>query len=387
MKNADKPASETLQAELDELRREVLYLRRNAEETVARMLLADTQAMAIRHELEQRRRGFSLMAELAITLGQDGDYESVFVSVSRRVNAALNMQRTAVLIPDAGGGFRASVLQGYSAEEKNTIMARRIGIDAELLDPHNPVLITGEDPDTRLAALREALALPYLISSPVLLHNDVIALLVTGRLTEQRPFLPRLGRSDVDTVQTVSAYLAAMLAGYRLRRAETLANYDPLTQLPNLRRTTERLRDILALARHGGYFSAVLFIDLDGFKVVNDTYGHAAGDVVLRIVAERLTRCVRESDLVGRIGGDEFVVVLSRINRLEDAGVVAGKIIEKLSEPVEMDGTSCRIGASVGIAIFPDHGGDESSLLDAADGAMYAVKHKGKNAFCYAIRR
>jgi len=375
--------NETL-SELEELRREVHYLRQCAEQNAARMLLADTQAIAIRNELEQKRRGFSLMAELAVTLGQDADYESVFVSVSRRINAALNMQRTAVLVPDAQGGFRAIVLQGYPPEEKKIISARRIGIEPELLKPMRPVLITGADPVDRLAPLREALALPYLISAPVLLHNDIVALLVTGRLVEQRPFLARLGRSDVDTVQTVSAYLAAMLASHRLREAESLANYDPLTQLPNLRRTTERLRHALSLAQRGGFHTAVMFVDLDDFKAINDTHGHAAGDMVLRIVGERLSYCVRESDLVGRIGGDEFVVVLSHINRPGDAGIVARKIIRKFSEPIEVNGVDCRIGVSIGIAIYPEHGGDESALLLAADEAMYRIKNRSKNDFCYA---
>ena len=208
------------QRELEELRQEVRYLRRCAEESTSKALLLDTQSVAIRYELEQKRRGFSLMADLAVTLGQGMDYDSVFVAVSRRVNAALNMQRTAVLVPDADGIFIPAVLQGYSTEEKDLIAERRIVIDAELLDPLHPVLITGADPVTRLSGFREALALPYLISSQVILNNDVVALLVTGRLLEQRSFLPRLGHSDVETVQTVSAYLATMLAGQRLVEAE-----------------------------------------------------------------------------------------------------------------------------------------------------------------------
>lgn len=371
--------------ELEALRREVVYLRKNSEQTAGRLLLADTQAIAIRHELEQKRRGFRLMADLAVSLGRETDYESVFVSVSRRINAALNMQRTAVLAPDPDGGFSAVVLQGYPLDEQKAILERRIEIDSEMLDPTHPVLVTGADPDERFASVRKALVLPYLISSPVMLHDNVVALLVTGRLVEERPYLPRLGESDVETVQMVSVYLAAMFTGFRLRQAEILASYDPLTQLLNLRSTTESLRQTLQYANQGNYHAAVLFVDLDGFKDVNDTHGHAAGDMVLRIVSERLVNCVRDSDIVGRIGGDEFVVVLTHISQPEDAAGIARKILDSLSMPMDVQGAHCQVGASVGIAVYPEHGKDESALLRAADDAMYAVKNSGKNAYRYAI--
>ena len=384
--NSNKPDLAT-RKELRELRRENGYMRRLVEQTTSRMLSVDLQSIAMRYELEQKRRGFRLMAELAVTLAQDADYENVFMSVSRRINATLNMQRTAVLVPDGDRRhFRPLVLQGYPTDERDAILARRIVVGQELLDPMHPILITAAEPVTRLGSLREALALPYLIAAPVMLRNEVAALLVTGRMLEQRPYLPPLGKSDVETVQTVSAYLAAILAEYRLRQAESLAKHDPLTHLPNLRGTTEKLRHMLALARRSGNFAATMFIDLDGFKAVNDTHGHAAGDIVLQIVADRLSKCVRESDFVGRIGGDEFVVVLSHIKRPGDAAVVAQKIIDSLSTPINAGGATCRVGASVGIAIFPDHGSDETALIRAADEAMYSVKGKGKNAFAFAER-
>ena len=204
----------------EQLSGELRYLRRHSKELAAKILALDAKSIGIRHELEQKRRGFSLMAELAVTLGQNGDYESVFVSVSKRINAALNMQRTAVLTPDAGNLFSVAVLQGYPPEEERRIRAKRFALEEELLEPQRIVLITGADSADRLAVLREALALPYLIASPVLLHNEVAAVLITGRLLEQPPFFPRLGRHDVETVRTVSACLAAMLAGRRMIEAE-----------------------------------------------------------------------------------------------------------------------------------------------------------------------
>lgn len=376
------PASQN--SGLEELRREVAYLRRRIERLAANLVQADTHSAAMRHELEQKRRGFTLMGELAVTLGQDTDYENAFTSISSRINGALNMQRTVVLTPNDDGSFSASVLQGYAPEARATVSARRITLPAAFRDPLRPVLVTAADPDDAYADLRQALVLNYLISTPVVLHGDIVAVLVTGRLREQRPFLPRLGHSDVETVQAVGAYLAAVLAGQRMRHAESLANFDPLTELPNLRMATEHLHRTLALARRDGFRCAVMFIDLDGFKVINDTLTHAGGDAALRRVAERLRDCVREADIVGRIGGDEFVLVLSHVDREDDVAAVAGKVLATLADPIDVSGTACRIGASIGIALYPQHGDEATALLRAADEAMYAVKNTGKNGFRFA---
>ncbi len=371
-------------SELEELRAEVAYLRRRTEQLAASLVRADTQAAAIRHELEQKRRGFTLMGELAVTLGQHTDYASAFHAISRRINGALNMQRTVVLTPDEGGRYRASVLQGYAHQERDSISSTPIHLPDEMLDPLRPVLITRADPQARLESVRTALALPYLISTPVVLHGDIVAVLVTGRLREQRPFLPRLGRSDVETVQAVSAYLAAVLAGQRLQEAQSLANFDPLTGLPNLRLTTEQLHQAVDRAGQGRHGCAVLFIDLDGFKEINDTLGHAAGDEVLRQIAQRLAGCVRSSDTAGRIGGDEFIIVLTVIDDAADAQRVAVKLMTVLREPIKVYGTVCRVGASVGIAVYPEHGLNAATLLAQADEAMYAIKRGGKHAYRFA---
>jgi signal transduction histidine kinase/ActR/RegA family two-component response regulator len=196
---------------------ELHYLRRISERDTAKILELDTQSIAIRHELEQKRRGFVLLAELAVSLRERSSYENVFVSVARRINGALNMQRTAVLVPHEDGRFSPVVLQGYPADKKELVAARSIEIDTELLNPDRPVLVTGADPADRLAALREALELPYLISSPAFLYgNEVAAILITGRMVEEPPFLSRLGRSDIETVQAISALLAAVLVEQRL---------------------------------------------------------------------------------------------------------------------------------------------------------------------------
>jgi signal transduction histidine kinase/AmiR/NasT family two-component response regulator len=192
----------------------------------------DMKSIAMRYELEHKRRGFSLLAELSDTLMNDEDYGSVFVSVSRKLNAVLSMQRTAVLIPNGDGDYKSCVLHGYPPHEERAISSRLITVDDELLDPSNPVLVTGADSPSRLARMREALALPYFISCPVILQNDISAILITGRVIEQPPFLTRLGVFDVETVKTVSSYMAALLAGRRMLEAEErtkiMLNSNPL---------------------------------------------------------------------------------------------------------------------------------------------------------------
>lgn len=126
-----------------------------------------------------------------------------------------------------------------------------------------------------------------------------------------------------------------------------------------------------------------MFVDLDGFKSVNDTFGHDAGDSLLKEVAVRLRSCLRETDTAGRIGGDEFLLVASEINSNEDAGLIADKIIKALTLPVFTGEAKLEIGASIGIAVYPEHGNDAEILIKKADTAMYHVKKSGKNNFTF----
>jgi diguanylate cyclase (GGDEF)-like protein len=159
------------------------------------------------------------------------------------------------------------------------------------------------------------------------------------------------------------------------KRLTHAAHFDPLTDLPNRLLFFDRMEQALSLARRNGAGFALLYIDLDGFKPINDTYGHEAGDQVLRAVALRLRNRVRRSDTVARLGGDEFVVLLHGISHLPSAEAVADKILADLALPVEISGGSpIQVGASVGVALYPLHGTDSESLLRTADSAMYETK-------------
>jgi diguanylate cyclase (GGDEF)-like protein/PAS domain S-box-containing protein len=158
-----------------------------------------------------------------------------------------------------------------------------------------------------------------------------------------------------------------------------LAEHDALTDLPNRLLLNDRLARSIALARRYGRRLAVLFLDCDRFKHINDTLGHAIGDQVLRSVAKRLSTCVRESDTVSRHGGDEFLVLLSELDHPEDAEAIAQKIVTSIAEPHLIAGHELQLTASVGIALYPEDGQDAQSLIMRADTAMYYAKNTGRN--------
>jgi diguanylate cyclase (GGDEF)-like protein/PAS domain S-box-containing protein len=159
-----------------------------------------------------------------------------------------------------------------------------------------------------------------------------------------------------------------------------MALYDGLTELPNRALFADRLQHAIGEATRNESRLALLFIDLDHFKTVNDIFGHALGDLLLQTVAQRLQACVRKSDTVGRLGGDEFVVLLPGIEDERYAMAVAEKIRHALSEPFDLNGYHCdTVSSSIGVAVYPNHGANEIELTRHADDAMYQTKAKGRN--------
>jgi diguanylate cyclase (GGDEF)-like protein/PAS domain S-box-containing protein len=165
-----------------------------------------------------------------------------------------------------------------------------------------------------------------------------------------------------------------------------LAYHDTLTGLPNRRLLDDRLRQALHLARRRDARLAVILVDLDEFKQVNDRFGHRAGDAVLREVAARLSGCVRKADTLARQGGDEFVVVIPELAREPDCEVVAEKILRALAAPLRAEHAPLQLGASVGISLYPADAGDGEALLRNADAAMYRAKRAGGNQYRYYNR-
>jgi len=164
-----------------------------------------------------------------------------------------------------------------------------------------------------------------------------------------------------------------------------MATHDVLTDLPTLRLAKDRLSMALGTARRHKSLTAVMFIDLDDFKAVNDAHGHAAGNHVLREVAKRLLSSVRETDTVSRVGGDEFLLIATELHSLDDAARIAEKAIRLVSQPVILDNDrQATVGASIGIALYPNHGDDIDQLIKQADETMYRIKNSGKNGFGFS---
>lgn len=238
--------------------------------------------------------------------------------------------------------------------------------------------------------------------------QDEIRLFLASRLAEHSPLAaPEIEktyrRKDGSTLWVCEAlsvvtdadgraeFLVAVAQDITARKAlearlSHAALHDALTGLPNRVMFLDRLDRVLESARRHGDLAAVLYIDLDGFKAVNDSRGHAAGDALLQQVARRLEGCVRAEDTVARLGGDEFGIVLAALARTQDCEAVGRKIIQALARPFLLDESEVCISASVGAVAYPAHGEDTRSLLVNADTAMYVAKHAGKNRFSWGGR-
>ena len=163
-----------------------------------------------------------------------------------------------------------------------------------------------------------------------------------------------------------------------------LANHDALTGLPSLRLCKDRLQHSLAEARRSRQLTAVMFLDLDGFKLINDTHGHEFGDQVLKATADRIRAEIRETDTVARIGGDEFIIILTSLPELEIAERISAELNRRIAKPIRIEDETVSVSASIGIAIYPDDGSTAEELMRNADRAMYRVKDSGKNDFGFA---
>lgn len=216
----------------------------------------------------------------------------------------------------------------------------------------------------------------YWLGAPLSSHRGVIGALVMQRYTKGACYTD----ADKELLQFVSTQIAAAIERKRMyARLEHLAQYDQLTGLPNRELLQDRLRTALARARREHEELCLLYLDMDKFKQVNDSLGHAAGDRLLQMVAQRLKECVRESDTVARIGGDEFVILFERIQSRENSLMMAEKIRVALNRSFDMDQQNLHILPSIGVAFYPEHGTDEKQLFNHADEAMYLAKHVGGN--------
>jgi len=296
--------------------------------------------LLVEDDLPQARRVRELLADASPAPTPGFTVEHV-----TRLGAALDRARE--------GGIDVILLDLSLPDEQGLTGVKRLRAAV----PHTPIVVMSGNADESLAikGVREG-ARNYLLKGRV--DGDLLARTLRDAIERQR-------------VEDDLAYLAY---------------HDPLTRLPNRALFADRLAHALAQAGRYGQRVALLFLDLDGFKQVNDTLGHEAGDELLREVGRRLARCTRESDTVARLSGDEFMVILPDIGAREAAAVVARKIIEAIGAriPVKGSGRDAMVTASIGISVYPDDGHDDAVLIRAADGAMYHSKREGKNNYAFA---
>ncbi|MED5490782.1 MAG: diguanylate cyclase [Pseudomonadota bacterium] len=204
-------------------------------------------------------------------------------------------------------------------------------------------------------------------------------------VVQSRRGSPAFNVRDTEFLHFVASQLATAISRHRAHdKLSFLAQHDQLTQLPNRALLMDRLQGALLRAQRTGGQLAVLYLDLDSFKQINDTYGHGVGDQLLQQVAVRLRQSVRESDSCGRLGGDEFAVLLDSIGQRQDAASVAEKILSTLAAPFLIEGHTLTCTPSVGIAVYPEHGQNERLLLQHADNAMYAAKRNGGASYAFS---
>ena len=222
------------------------------------------------------------------------------------------------------------------------------------------------------------------IISPIILNNQVKGALI-AEFEESQIDLPD---EDKLFLASLSELCSNSLYAHERKRLQDqlihLAHHDPLTNLPNRSFFEEIAKKSIARSERDASGFSLLFIDLDKFKPVNDTYGHGVGDQLLKQVAERLKKRIRTSDTVARIGGDEFLILLEQTNDVSNARIIANEILESLSQVFEIEEHKVRISCSIGIALFPSHGNTLDELITASDHAMYAAKESGRSGIVIA---
>ncbi|HHU75270.1 MAG TPA: GGDEF domain-containing protein [Firmicutes bacterium] len=350
-------------------------------QNIAKILALDSQSISMRSELEQKRRGFSLLAELSVFLKDFESPENVIPRAIRRINAALNMQRTILLLPNTKELFTPFLLHGFTEEKRNELAGKQLAIDPDLLGIKEAVLVTADSAKGYLADFRKKLELPYFISTPIVVKNEISGILITGRMAEMPPFLPCLSDNEAETLQAVAALLASFMVYQKLDEAKKEASIDVLSGLYNRGALEREIAQLLKQESSEDVMFTFIIIDLDNFKEINDKFGHIAGDQVLKSFAKALHSTFRATDIISRFGGDEFVVFCAAPNGLESIRSRAEKLVESWARTPQytVDGELFYSSLSVGISIARGKGATYQGLLQMADIALYDMKRKGRN--------
>ncbi|MBA4743327.1 MAG: diguanylate cyclase [Azoarcus sp.] len=356
----------------------------------ARWSEADQLRVGVARDVSERKRAESMQAALyAITdaANQAEDLPSLFEQIHQIVGRFLPAQNFSVaLYDDAQDKLSFPYYVNETEQTQDIRQADSAILCAEVVRSGQPLFLT---PETRInlpahIQLESGTEASHWLGVPLRAQSRTVGTLVVHGQAEKVLFT----QQDIELLQFVSSQVANAIERKRAdERLRHMAWHDPLTDLPNRELFHDRLQSAMLRAQRYNTPLCVLYLDLDNFKEVNDTLGHTVGDLLLQEAARRLRECVRESDTVGRIGGDEFMVLLNGLHEPDHALIVAEKLRLALAEPYELAGQQVTIGPSIGIALYPDHGEDFRQLIHFADEAMYEAKKRGGNQLCVSSAR
>ena len=339
----------------------------------ARWSEADQVRVAVARDVTERKRADSMQAALyAISEAAHWaeDLLTLFQQIHRIIGELLPANNFFVALYDENKDELSFpyYVDEYDQEPAPQTPDSATGMSTEIIRTGQILLLT---PDSRRDSSNW-------LGVPLIAKKGVIgALVVKSQAADAR-----YTKQDVELLQFISTQIAPAVERKQLEIwLQHIARHDPLTDLPNRNLFHDRLQTSLLWAQRNQTPLALLYLDLDKFKQVNDTLGHSIGDLLLQEVAQRLKQCVRESDTVGRIGGDEFLVLLNGVPQAEQALLVAEKIRAALDRPFDLAGHRVHVSPSIGVALYPDHGDDYKQLIRYADEAMYDAKKNGGNCF------
>lgn len=347
----------------------------------ARWLPDEQVRLAVAHDITESKVHQSRQAAIyAISEAAHAaqTLDSLFKSIHGIIGRLLVATNFSVLLRDADTQeLRCAYHANEHSAAPDTVLCESDERCAQVLSGKT-VLLTPQDATMQSvcsASLMPGQPAPlYWLGTPLHSQKGVMGALVLQSYAEHEPFTEQ----DKELLQFVSGQVAVAIERRQMHeKLAYLAQFDALTGLPNRMVLLDRLQIALARASRDDALVSLLFVDLDDFKRVNDTLGHAMGDLLLQRVAARLQGCVRASDTVARLGGDEFVVLLESGRQKDHVHTVAHKIQAAFAHPFDLDGTELHMHASVGTALYPDDGRDAATLLEQADRSMYLRKQAG----------
>ncbi len=350
----------------------------------ARWSEADQLRIAVARDITERKQAESMQAALyAISEAAHTaeDLLSLFQLIHQIIGRLLSATNFSVAMYDESNDQLSFPYYTGDHDEASELQQTAVStLCAQVIRTRQPLLL-GPEPLASLPEELQAINVSDVVDwlvVPLNSHKGTIGALVLKGNADGA----RYTKKDKELLQFVSTQVGTAIERIQLHaRLKHMAQYDGLTGLPNRGLLYDRLKMALARTRREQGQMSLLYLDLNNFKQVNDSLGHAAGDELLQKVANRLKQCIRDLDTVARMGGDEFVVLLENIELPEHASNVAEKIRSAISQPIKIGGRSLCILPSIGIALYPDHGDEAQQLLRHADEAMYFEKKNSDNLF------